>query len=916
MANSWYLVVVLGHLVSAAMITVDKSDGGYEDIVVGISPSVEPNEHIITNIKALFQSASLFLHQATEGRLYFKRVTIVIPKTWPDRANVEWTSANLYDSSDIRIAPPNPRYNDTPYTIQPRGCGEPGDYIHLTPNFLINLRGSTEDNFGDPAYHLVHEWAHFRYGVYDEYGSPDDEEFPSVYCEDNKVFINSCTRPKFLLLSTKHEPCKLESNCKLSKSCSVYFMGDAREASIMSMPHQKSITKFCDQSELRQHNANAPNKHNKLCNRKPTWEVISQNADFVGLAPPLLGKNTMVTFRELQRSKDRMGRVVLVLDVSGSMIYDHRLDHVKNAATFYVKHLAPEGIQLGIVSFSSWASTLQDVVEVNSASRKDLVQAIDMLDAMGGTAIGQGLLEGLKALKKDGHSAEGGTLILMTDGGENLPPYMFDVLPDLLKEHVRVHTLALGGSADEKLEKLSEATRGKTYFFKDFQNNTELYMEVVFDETTNDHLDAVDRSMIIRELTETLLHNKEVNFTIDNGMGNGTKLFIFTNSTVQLNVTVFDPTGKVCSKCVVISEPGRVIINIPAPAMEGAWKAAVQSLSGGQPMINLRVYSKAKNASQPPISLHVIMNRAVVNGPLEAKIFAEIVKGGNAVVGANVTAVVERPEGASVRIPLYDDGTGADVTANDGMYSAYFTQFNGKGRYSVVVSAEDGLKTTIMQGRAGSSGSRLLYKRRVTPPYSPVFSYEIGKDIQLRNVDPGRSKLPVRGPPTGKFARISHGGSFQTTEAFIPADIAPGAITDMAADVVIHHANQTFSVPLSWTCPGAHMDFGHASHIELRASLNKTELLERFDSAKRIDQGDLYYGDLSLLVARSRQVIRVNMARILPSCSLSNVTSLPDVYFAARVWNHDNKSSDVSNIVTAYISQCKAEKISIIISSG
>lgn len=162
MASAWYLIVLVANLASAAVITVDKSDGGYKDVVVGIDPSVAPNEDIITNIKALFQSSSKFLHRATDGRVYFKQVTIVIPKTWPDRANVQWTSTNLYDSSDIRIDRPNPQYNDTPYTIQPRGCGERGDYVHLTPNFLINLNGSTTHDFGDPAYHLVHEWAHLR----------------------------------------------------------------------------------------------------------------------------------------------------------------------------------------------------------------------------------------------------------------------------------------------------------------------------------------------------------------------------------------------------------------------------------------------------------------------------------------------------------------------------------------------------------------------------------------------------------------------------------------------------------------------------------------------------------------------------------------------------------------------------------
>ena len=36
------------------------------------------------------------------------------------------------------VAEANKAWGDTPYTLQPGGCGEEGDYIHLTPSYLIN----------------------------------------------------------------------------------------------------------------------------------------------------------------------------------------------------------------------------------------------------------------------------------------------------------------------------------------------------------------------------------------------------------------------------------------------------------------------------------------------------------------------------------------------------------------------------------------------------------------------------------------------------------------------------------------------------------------------------------------------------------------------------------------------------------
>ena len=32
----------------------------------------------------------------------------------------------------------NPLYGDSPYVKQKSGCGEGGDYIHLTPDYVIN----------------------------------------------------------------------------------------------------------------------------------------------------------------------------------------------------------------------------------------------------------------------------------------------------------------------------------------------------------------------------------------------------------------------------------------------------------------------------------------------------------------------------------------------------------------------------------------------------------------------------------------------------------------------------------------------------------------------------------------------------------------------------------------------------------
>ena len=35
--------------------------------------------------------------------------------------------------------------------------------------------------------HFIHEWAHYRYGVFDEYGIPGDPKYPTFYMENGTV---------------------------------------------------------------------------------------------------------------------------------------------------------------------------------------------------------------------------------------------------------------------------------------------------------------------------------------------------------------------------------------------------------------------------------------------------------------------------------------------------------------------------------------------------------------------------------------------------------------------------------------------------------------------------------------------------------------------------------------------------------
>ncbi|KAL1471823.1 hypothetical protein MTO96_039701 [Rhipicephalus appendiculatus] len=273
------------------------------------------------------QKSSEFLHQATHGSLHIKKVIIEIPSTWPPRPNATVRQGSGFERSDIRVsASSDPRVDHRPFTLQPRPCGQPGDYIHLPSEFLQELDGHTTKEYGNPSYVFVHEWAHLRYGVFDEYGMPGSDKNPELYCDsDGNVKPNVCSEKiAFKVKSASQVDCSVCEDNAVPKDCTVEFYqptDELVESSIMFMPYLKNVSEFCvgNSGDKNRHNVLAPNKQNDLCRGKSAWEVISSNDDFMGLPLADPGRSFNVYFEEVQQSNDVVPSVVYVLDVSGSM---------------------------------------------------------------------------------------------------------------------------------------------------------------------------------------------------------------------------------------------------------------------------------------------------------------------------------------------------------------------------------------------------------------------------------------------------------------------------------------------------------------------------------------------------------------------------------------------------------------------
>ena len=107
---------------------------------------------------------------------------ILLPTSWTNIEDTIEVDGIVFEDGNIRVGTTSGVYGDSPFTIQTGGCGDPGEYIQVSAQ-LLQL-DNFEDVFGPPGQVFVHEWAKYRYGVFEEHGYPGDEKYPMFYIKN------------------------------------------------------------------------------------------------------------------------------------------------------------------------------------------------------------------------------------------------------------------------------------------------------------------------------------------------------------------------------------------------------------------------------------------------------------------------------------------------------------------------------------------------------------------------------------------------------------------------------------------------------------------------------------------------------------------------------------------------------------
>ncbi|XP_070557434.1 calcium-activated chloride channel regulator 4A-like [Ptychodera flava] len=307
--------------------------------------------------------------------------------------------------------------------------------------------------------------------------------------------------------------------------------------------------------------------------------------------------------------------------------------------------------------------------------------------------------------------------------------------------------------------------------------------------------------------------------------------------------------------------PGRsIVIKVDGIAETGTWEYDIQNTDSARQAVQIYISSKAADSSASPIRLTSTPSiNTISESPPKVLIYADLNQGHSPVLNAEVIATIERPSPHSnLQLQLFDTGRGADVTKDDGVYSAYFIDFvdatcSTACRYNIKVTAND------TDGRAES---------RVTGA---------GLGALPRNY----SVIPEKkeGTPVGAFNRVASGGVIQVDDGVTYVDwsdpdddpFPPSRISDLQ---VIATSVDNATVTLAWTATGDNFDIGTASVSDIRYDTKFNNLAFHFDNCSQLSNDNLTEGNLTdPLPSGQREIVTVR----LPSSGVG-VT----YYFAIR----------------------------------
>jgi len=174
--------------------------------------------------------------------------------------------------------------------------------------------------------------------------------------------------------------------------------------------------------------------------------------------------------------------ILTVLDTSGSMQYQHKLDIAKEITENFAYKRKND--RMGLVIFGNIAY-IASPLTYDKKTFSNILKRVYPGIAGSSTAIYDALFLSSTLFKNS--KAKNKIIILITDGMDNASTTPIDlVLNTLKKEHIKVYAIGLGSEVDiQALDKIAKSTNGKFYLVRDMDELRKVYKDIDSLEKSN-----------------------------------------------------------------------------------------------------------------------------------------------------------------------------------------------------------------------------------------------------------------------------------------------------------------------------------------------------------------------------------------------------------------------------------------------
>lgn len=644
----------------------------------------------IQKIQKAFQKASDILADATEGHHRFGTINIINNAGPEDIASAEFVVGN-----DLGI----------------RGSAPPAEHIgygvhrwHVATDYseFADVSALPPNNMDDPglyaaAFMIAHEFGHHAYGLADEYSGLDLTKPPNQ--QHVGLHANCAPGPNPGSQFQGHDDANL-SYC---------LMDDYKQRGGLSIPNSSdprykySLDEFCvasNHDKPDQNGFNITTYQSVRHNGKSCWETLASLDKswrlpiLNGLPNPNQPPSQPVTFSTSCGSQ----RVILLIDRSGSMANDGRLNFAKLGANLFTTFY--ENSYLGVVSFSNLPRVDYPLSLINSATARNAAKtATSSLTAFGATNIGGGLQTSLEQLTGAGDCATcPKTIILLTDGDHNVGTPPESVTAALQKAGVRVVAAVLGPNislaAETSLKNITRQTSGQ-YIRLGFFNsttqpasNSDASSLVGFFLRATNEIQGNGMIMQQRDLM-TSGQVKEYPVLVEQNAANAMFTLTKSNQADGITLSLRTPSGAIITESggtniEFISDSNSRTLRVKTP-QPGTWKVVASAGAVNTGKLDVLAFTEHGG-----VQLNTWVDEDDLVFPSPVKVHAAPLYDSTRVIGATVTGTVIRPDGSKALITMFDDGNfdeHGDEIPNNGIYSAIFNDYLGDGTYVFEVVA-------------------------------------------------------------------------------------------------------------------------------------------------------------------------------------------------------------------------------------